>query len=91
MTGTSIANITSDFLSSIILVWYYLIYKHFYSTSGNYIHNDKNINLANSNVNCIAWYGRRWCGRVYRPGESSGGSDDEYSKTGISRVSYTSL
>ena len=33
------------------------------------------------------WYGRRW-GRDDRPGESSGGSDDEYSKTVISWVGF---
>ena len=59
---------------------------------GNYIHNDSSINLANSDVNCVLQFvGKLDGGRDERPGKSSGGSDDEYSKTVISRVSYTSL
>ena len=54
---------------------------------GNYVHNDSSINLANSNVNCVKHgTGGDGGGWERRPGESSGGSDDEYSKTGGSRV-----
>ena len=49
------------------------------------IYNDKNINLANSDVNCVL---RFVGGRDDRPGKSSGGFDDEYSKTVISQVGF---
>ena len=52
---------------------------------GNYIHNDSSINLANSDVNCVLQFVG---GRDDRPGKPSGGSDDEYSKTVISRVGF---
>ena len=39
----------------------------------------------------IQFVGKLGGGRDDRPGKSSGGSDDEYSKTVISLVSYTSL
>ena len=48
--------------------------------------------IANSDVNCVLQFvGKLGGGLDDRPGKSSGGSDDEYSKTVISRVSYTSL
>ena len=53
------------------------------------IYNDKNINLANSDVNCVLQFvGKLDGGLDDRPGKSSGGSDDEYSKTVISRVGF---